>query len=207
MGWNQRHCDDDQIIIPMTIHRSKLELERPRYHENWDEAPINAPLTSKSHNFWSDCWIFKFHTFFETWSQDLSKGVKINLIRGGLRLVALQGPPPWSSCRGYKKPYAPFRPGETTFFWVLLFAWYFYMHFSLFQTHTKKRKEKKNTSKLLDSSLFTKNTRYCSYTQSSFLWFYTWDLGFRGVDEAFLASIHTPNLLNLSLAFSSLLLS
>ena len=58
---------------------------------------------------------------------------------------------------------------------------------------------------LFDSSLFTKNTRYCSYTQFSFPWFYTLDLRFRGVDVALLAIIHTPNLLNLFLAFILLL--
>ena len=55
----------------------------------------------------------------------------------------------------------------------------FYMFF-LSSEHTKK-----NTLKPLDSSLFTKNTRYCSYTRSSSPWFYILDLGFRGVDVAF----------------------
>ena len=45
-GWNQCHCKDYQILIPMTIHRSKSELERPRYHENRVNTPIDAPLTS-----------------------------------------------------------------------------------------------------------------------------------------------------------------
>ena len=52
--WNQCHCEDYQILIPMTIHGSKLELKRLRYHENWVNASINAPLTSWSHNFWSN---------------------------------------------------------------------------------------------------------------------------------------------------------
>ena len=43
----------------------------------------------------------------------------------------------------------------------------------------------KNTSKFLDSSHFTKNTMYYSYTQSSSPWFYSLDLGFKGVDVAF----------------------
>ena len=77
--------------------------------------------------------------------------------------------------------------------------------FPLFQTPKKKPKNTpKNTSKSLDSSFFTKNTRYCFRTQSSFPWFYAWDLGFRGVDVAFLAIIHTPNLIDL---FSSIYLS
>ena len=58
----------------------------------------------------------------------------------------------------------------------------------------------------LDSSFFTKNTRYYSYTQSSYPWFCILDLGFRGVDVAFLATIHTPNFLNLFLAFILLFL-
>ena len=65
-SWNQRHCEDYQILIPTTIHESKSELEWPRYHENQVNAQIDAPLTSKSHNFWSDHLIFKFHTFSET---------------------------------------------------------------------------------------------------------------------------------------------
>ena len=69
----------------MTIHGSKSELERPRYHENQDDIPIAAPQTSESHNFWSDRWIFEFHTFLEIENEDLSKSVTISLIRGGLR--------------------------------------------------------------------------------------------------------------------------
>ena len=88
----------------MTIHGSKSELQRSGFHENQDNALIDAPLTSKSHNFWSDCWIFKIHTFSEIGSQDLSRHVKINLIKGVLRWVALEGLLPWNSCRGYKKP-------------------------------------------------------------------------------------------------------
>ena len=63
----------------MTIHGSKSELEWPRYHKNQVNALINASLTFGSHNFWSNRWIFKIHTFLETGSQDLSRSVKINL--------------------------------------------------------------------------------------------------------------------------------
>ena len=98
LGWNQHHCKDYQILIPTTIYGSKSELERPRYHKNRDDAPIDAPLTSESHNFWTDYWIFKFHTFSETESQKLAKGVKINLIKGGWR--PLKGrQPPYKGCR------------------------------------------------------------------------------------------------------------
>ena len=79
MGWNQFHCEDYQILIPMNVHGSKSELEWSRCHENRDNALIDAPLTFESHNFWSDCWIFKIHTFLETGSQDLSRSVKINM--------------------------------------------------------------------------------------------------------------------------------
>ena len=51
--------------------------------------------------------------------------------------------------------------------------------------------KKKKTSKLLDSSLFTKKHKV---------------LAFRGVDVAFLAIIHIPNLLNIFLAFILLFL-
>ena len=80
-GWNQCHWEDNQILIPKTIHGSKSELEGPRYHENRDNAPIDAPLTSENHNFWSNRWIFKFHTFSKSGSQYLSNHVKINPIR------------------------------------------------------------------------------------------------------------------------------
>ena len=100
--FEQVWLEDYQILIPTTIHGLKLELERPRYHKNWGDASIDAPLTSKSHNFWFNHCIFKFYTFLEIEIQDISKGVKINSIKGGWRLVALQGPPPQSSCRDYK---------------------------------------------------------------------------------------------------------
>ena len=82
----------------MTIHGSKLELEWPRYHVNQDNAPIDVPLTSGSRNFLSDRCIFKFHAFLEIGSQDLSKGVKTNPIRGHLKMSALQGPRPRKVC-------------------------------------------------------------------------------------------------------------
>ena len=75
----------------MIVHRLKSELEWSRYHKNQDDAPIDAPLIFKSHDFWSDHWISKIHTFPETGRKDLSKGVKINPILGFLRPAALQG--------------------------------------------------------------------------------------------------------------------
>ena len=35
----------------MTMYGSKSKLEWPRYHKNQVNAPIDAPLTSQSHNF------------------------------------------------------------------------------------------------------------------------------------------------------------
>ena len=87
--WNQYHCEDYQILSPTTIHGSKSELERPRYYENRANTSIDAPLTSGGHNFWSNHWIFKFHTFLKTGSQDLYRGVKINPIWDHLKVVVL----------------------------------------------------------------------------------------------------------------------
>ena len=173
----------------MTVHGSKSELEWSRCHENRDNSPIDAPLTSRSHNFWSDRWISKFHNFSKTGSQDLSKGFKINLIHGLLKVVALKGPPPQNSCRVIKSPRHPLDRENTIIFWFLLSAWFFNTSLP-FSKHPKKKhthttKNSKNTSKLLYSSLFTKNTGYCSYTQSPFPWFYIFNLGFWGVDLTF----------------------
>ena len=109
--------------------------------------------------------------------------------RGFLKVVALQGSLLQKSCQGYKRPKAPFRPKKETPGLPALCL----DEFKAFLLSSKHKKHTKNTSNPLDSS-FTKNTRYCSYTQFSFPWFYTLDLGFRGV-------IHTPNLLNIFLAF------
>ena len=143
-GWDQFHCEDYQILNLITIHGSKSKLERPRYHENRDNTLIDAPLTSVSYNFWSDHWIFKFHIFLKTGSQDLSKGVKINPIQDHLEVAALE-PLPRNPCRGYKRPQAPSKPknknknkkikNQTS--WVLLSAWTnFELFFFLPNTHT-----------------------------------------------------------------------
>ena len=86
--------------------------------------------------------------------------------------------------------------GDNIFSDFLLSAQLLYkFFFSLPNTkNTKKKKKKKKpkiTSKLLDSSLFTKKHKV---------------LAFRGVDVAFLAIIHIPNLLNIFLAFILLFL-
>ena len=82
----------------MTIHGLKSELEWPRYHENWVNIAIDASLTSRSHNFLSDRWIFKFHTFLETGSQNILRGVKFNPIQDLLKVAALQGSSSHKAC-------------------------------------------------------------------------------------------------------------
>ena len=152
MGWNQCHCEDYQILIPTTIHGSKSALERSRCHENRHNAPIDAPLTSESHNFWSDRWIFKIHTFSETGSQDLSRHVKINLIRGGLRLAALQGPPLRNLCRGYKKPRHPSDRRMIIFFFLGFALCLVFLHISpLSQTQKTPKKTHQSFFILLSS--------------------------------------------------------
>ena len=123
MGWNKCHCKDDQIIILTTIHGSKSELEWPRYHENRVNALIDALLASRSHNFWSDHWIFQFHTFLETESQELPRGFKINPIQDHLKVAALQGLPSRKACRGYKKAPSTSRPKKEETLLVLCTTW------------------------------------------------------------------------------------
>ena len=185
MGWNQCHCENHQILVPTTIHKSKLELEWPRYHENRDDVSIAAQQTSESHNFWSDCWIFEFHTFLETETEYLSKGVNISPISGWLRpaaierlLAALQWPRLIFSPEAINSPkHAPDK--EKTHFSKIFFLPSYSLHFFFSLPNTKKTPKNtlKNKSKSLDSSLFAKNTRYCFCTQSSFPWFYIWIWG------------------------------
>ena len=134
------------------IHRSKVELERLRYHENWVNAPIDAPLTSQSHRFWFDRWIFKFHTFLEIGSQNLFRGVKINLIRDHLKVVGLEGPLPCNSCWGYKRLQTPpnqKKKKKKRLSGCLLFTWTIFELFSSLPNT-------KNTSKPIDSSFHQK---------------------------------------------------
>ena len=100
-----------------------------RYHENQVNTPIDAPLTSESHNFWLDRWIFKFHTFLETRSQDISRGFKIKPIQRALQVATLQGAPPCKACWGYKRPQAPSDQKKRRLSWVLLSTWTFSTHF------------------------------------------------------------------------------
>ena len=86
----------------MTVHGSKSKSKRLRYHKNRDDVPIVAPETSESHNFWSDCWIFEFHTFLEIENQDLSKGFNISQIKNYLRPRPYNGHLLEKYAQGYK---------------------------------------------------------------------------------------------------------
>ena len=94
-GWNQCQCEYYQILIPTTIHGLKSKLERLRCHEKRDNALIDASLTSKNHNYWSDRWIFKIHTFQKQGVKTFPKMSR-----------STKSEEVW----GYKKPQAPFRP-------------------------------------------------------------------------------------------------
>ena len=128
----------------MTIHGSKSELKRPRYHENQDGALIAALQTSGSHNFWFDRWIFEFHTFLETENQYLSKGVKISPIRGGLALKYL--PPLFFVPRAINSPmHAPDR--EDTHFSEISLLPSLSIHFFSLPNTNKHLQHSKNTHK------------------------------------------------------------
>jgi len=43
MGWDQRHCEDDQIPFSTTTHGSKSELKRLRYPENRKKGVSTLP--------------------------------------------------------------------------------------------------------------------------------------------------------------------
>ena len=82
-----------------------------------------------------------------------------------------------------------------------------HVFFFLSSKHPKThKKHPTNTSKLLILLSSPKAQGIVFIPNLPFLWFYTLDLGFRGVDVAFLAIIHIPNFLNLFLAFILLFL-
>ena len=201
-GWIQCHCEDYQILIPKTVHGSKLELERSRCHKNRDNTTIDAPLNSGSHNFWSDRWIFQFHTFLETWSEDLFKSIKINPITDHLKVAAFQEPLPRNLCQGYKKPRHPLDRGDHFFFFlVLLFTWLSTCFSPLPHTKNTKKKKKKPKKHIKPSWFFSLHKKHKVLFLYPIFFSLVLHLGFTGVDVAFLATIHTPNLLNLFLAF------
>ena len=95
-------------------------------------------------------------------------------------MAALQGVPPRKACQGYKRPQAPLDQKKETLLGPALCLDVFYT-IPLSSKHIFTHKNTHTTNQSLLTLLFTKNTRYCPYTQSSFPWFYTLDLGFRGV--------------------------
>ena len=139
--------------------------------------------TSLGHNFWSNCWNFKFFSFMKTIHPELTRDTKIASIQVPEDLQmhirsqnwkstwgwncwhqpgptwhtkkGLGVPGPEKCARAYKRLLAAQIEGET--FWVL-FGHLFGFFSSLFSLYFSPKKHK-NTSKLLDSSLFSKNTR------------------------------------------------
>ena len=69
--------------------------------------------------------------------------------------------------------------------------------FYTFFLSSKHKKHTKTHQSFLIIFFTKKNTRYCSYTQSSSPQFYTLGFGVQECGCSFLAIIHTPNLLNL----------
>ena len=98
-------------------------------------------------------------------------------------MAAQKGAPPRKACHDYKRPQAPSNQKETFLGPTLCLDIFYTFPLSSKQIFTHKNTHKTNQRLLI--LLFTKNRRYCPYTQSSFPWFYTLDLGFRGVDVAF----------------------
>ena len=141
-GWDQCHREDYQILIPTIVHGSKSELKRSRYYENQDDVPIDAPQTSESHNFWSDRWIFKIHTFLETGSQDISKGVRIHTFFDFWGQGPLKGHRLEKRAKAIISPKHPTNQKRPHFFWSLPSAQPLYtFFFSL--ANSKKHKKKK----------------------------------------------------------------
>ena len=155
----------------MTIHGSKSELELLRYHENRDNAPIDAPLTSESHNFRSDRWNSRSIPFSKLKVKTFPDQTHLRKFEGG-------GPSPHNLCQGNKRPQAPLKKKKKRSPWLLCFTWMFSTHFScLSHTHTH----------IKVSWFFLLHQKY----KVLFLYpiFFSLvlhlDLGFRGVDETF----------------------
>ena len=116
-------------------------------------------------------------------------------------MEALQGAPPHKACWGYKRPQAPPDPKRRDFPRSCSLHGCFMQASSLLQTHFYTQNTQKTNQSLL-ILLFTKNTRYCSYTQPSFPWFYNSDLRFKGYGCSCLATIHTPFFFKASSSFN-----
>ena len=138
---------------------------------------------------------------------------EVKIFPGKSRSIQSEANWGWWSLKGHRlerhvgaiiSPWHPLDQREHIFFsWVLRFAQFLHKFFSLFQTP---KNTQKNTSKFLILLSSPKAQGIVSIPNLPFLWFYTLDLGFRGVDVAFLAIIHIPNFLNLFLAFILLFL-
>ena len=98
---------------------------------------------------------------------------------GVSRSIQGPSPPQKNSPRAINSPRHPTERENTLFFFFFSEIHLLPSLSTRFFSLPNNKKHQKHTSKLLDSFLFIKNTRYCSYTQSSFPWFYTLDLRFR----------------------------
>ena len=100
-------------------------------------------------------------------------------------MATLERLSPRNLCWGYKRPQALLDPKKKeTNLGPALCLDVFYT-FPLSSKHIFTHKNTHETNQSLLKLLFTKNTWYYPYTQSSFPWFYTLDLGFGGVDVTF----------------------
>ena len=71
-GWDQRHCEDQQIRFPTTIHWLKLELKRIRYLENRENC---------------------FSTLLKAINADPTIGFSISLVFRKLKIQRFPGTP------------------------------------------------------------------------------------------------------------------
>ena len=71
-GWDQRHCEDQQIRFPTTIHWLKLELKRIRYLENRENC---------------------FSTLLKAINADPTVGFSISLVFRKLKIQRFPGTP------------------------------------------------------------------------------------------------------------------
>ena len=104
----------------------------------------------------SDRWIFKFHTFSEIGSQDLSKSFKINPIRGSWVWWPSKGRRLEKRVGAINSPSLPTNQ-ERPLFWVFaLCLENFRAFFPLFQ----KKKKKRTHKKYIKASLFPFSLRW-----------------------------------------------
>ena len=80
----------------MIFHGPKLELKQSRCHKNQDNASIDAPLTSKNHNFWS--------TVEFLWSKPFQKQ-EVKAFPEMSRSTWSKEVWGWHPFKGYRRPY------------------------------------------------------------------------------------------------------